>query len=45
VAAAAARVAGELEEAPEGFLVVRKTGPTPAGFPRRPGVAKKRPLA
>ncbi len=45
VAAAAARIAGELEEAPEGFLVVRKTGPTPAGFPRRPGVAKKRPLA
>ena len=45
VAVAAARIAGELEEAPEGFLVVRKTGPTPAGFPRRPGVAKKRPLA
>ena len=28
-----------------GFLVVRKTGPTPPGFPRRPGVARKRPLA
>jgi hypothetical protein len=25
--------------------VIRKTGPTPAGFPRRTGVAKKRPLA
>jgi 16S rRNA (guanine527-N7)-methyltransferase len=45
VALAAARLAGSLEDSPAGFLVVRKTGPTPAGFPRRPGVAKKRPLA
>ena len=45
VAAAAAQVAGELEPSPPGFLVLRKTGPTPAGFPRRAGVAKKRPLA
>ena len=45
VARVAERIAGELEEAPVGFLVVRKLGPTPAGFPRRPGVAKKRPLA
>jgi 16S rRNA (guanine527-N7)-methyltransferase len=45
VARAAEKLAGELEESPPGFLVVRKTGPTPAGFPRRPGVAKKRPLA
>jgi 16S rRNA (guanine527-N7)-methyltransferase len=45
VAAVAARVAGELEEAPPGFVVIRKTGPTPEGFPRRVGVAKKRPLA
>lgn len=45
VAAVAARIAGELEDAPAGFLVIRKTGPTPPGFPRRPGVAKKRPLA
>jgi 16S rRNA (guanine527-N7)-methyltransferase len=44
VASVAARLAGELESAPDGFLVIRKTGPTPAGFPRRPGVAKKRPL-
>ena len=36
--------AGTLEEAPSGFLVIRKTGPTPPGFPRRPGVARKRPL-
>jgi hypothetical protein len=27
------------------LLVLRKLGPTPAGFPRRPGVARKRPLA
>ena len=45
VARVAAQVAGVLEEAPPGFLLIRKTGPTPAGFPRRPGVAKKRPLA
>ena len=45
VAAVAERVAGKLEDAPSGFAVIRKTGPTPAGFPRRAGVAKKRPLA
>jgi 16S rRNA (guanine527-N7)-methyltransferase len=45
VARVADRLAGELVEAPEGFLVVRKLAPTPPGFPRRPGVAKKRPLA
>jgi 16S rRNA (guanine527-N7)-methyltransferase len=45
VAAVAARIAGELEESPPGFAVLRKTGPTPPGFPRRVGVAKKRPLA
>jgi len=28
-----------------GLVVVPKVGPTPAGFPRRPGVARKRPLA
>ena len=44
-ATAASRIAGRLEPAPAGFLVVRKTGPTPPGFPRRPGVARKRPLA
>jgi 16S rRNA (guanine527-N7)-methyltransferase len=43
-ARAAARLAAELEPAPTGFLVLRKTGPTPAGFPRRPGIARKRPL-
>jgi 16S rRNA (guanine527-N7)-methyltransferase len=41
----AARIAGRLADAPEGFLVIRKAAPTPAGFPRRVGVARKRPLA
>lgn len=45
VAVTAARVGGELVDSPDGFLVIRKTGPTPPGFPRRPGMAKKRPLA
>jgi 16S rRNA (guanine527-N7)-methyltransferase len=45
VARAAERVAGEMLDSPEGFLVARKTGPTPPGFPRRTGVARKRPLA
>ena len=45
VARVAERVGGELEASPEGFLVLRKLVPTPAGFPRRTGVAKKRPLA
>jgi 16S rRNA (guanine527-N7)-methyltransferase len=45
VARAAAHVAGELVDSPRGFLVLRKTGPTPPGFPRRPGIAHKRPLA
>jgi 16S rRNA (guanine527-N7)-methyltransferase len=45
VARAASRLAGELESASDGLLVVRKAGPTPEGFPRRPGMAKKRPLA
>jgi 16S rRNA (guanine527-N7)-methyltransferase len=44
-AIAAAAIAGQVEPAPKGFLVVRKTGPTPSGFPRRVGVARKRPLA
>ena len=29
----------------DGLLVLPKLGPTPPRFPRRPGVAKKRPLA
>jgi 16S rRNA (guanine527-N7)-methyltransferase len=45
VAAVGARLNAELEDAPAGFLVLRKLGPTPPGFPRRSGIAKKRPLA
>ena len=45
VARVAERVGGELEEAPAGLLVIRKVAPTPPGFPRRTGVARKRPLA
>jgi 16S rRNA (guanine527-N7)-methyltransferase len=45
IARVAGKIAGELVESPPGFAVIRKTGPTPPGFPRRPGVAKKRPLA
>jgi 16S rRNA (guanine527-N7)-methyltransferase len=45
VATVAEKLGGELEDDREGLLVIRKTGPTPAGFPRRPGMAKKRPLA
>jgi len=45
VAAVAEKLAGEVESVTGGFVVLRKTGPTPEGFPRRPGMAKKRPLA
>jgi 16S rRNA (guanine527-N7)-methyltransferase len=45
VATVAAKLNAELVDAPPGFLVLRKLGPTPPGFPRRTGVAKKRPLA
>jgi 16S rRNA (guanine527-N7)-methyltransferase len=45
VATVARKLAADLEESPPGFAVLRKTGPTPSGFPRRPGTAKKRPLA
>jgi 16S rRNA (guanine527-N7)-methyltransferase len=44
-----AKVAGQLgAEGPDelhGFFVLHKVQPTPAGFPRRPGIARKRPLA
>jgi hypothetical protein len=46
VAQVAELLAAELEvDALPGLLVLRKVGPTPTGFPRRPGVARKRPLA
>ena len=39
-------LAAELEPgSPSGLLVLRKLRETPPGFPRRPGVARKRPLA
>jgi 16S rRNA (guanine527-N7)-methyltransferase len=41
----AVRLAAGPPEEHEGLLLVPKLGPTPAGFPRRPGVARKRPLA
>jgi hypothetical protein len=41
----AEKLAAELAASPPGFIVLRKLGPTPDGFPRRAGVAKKRPLA
>ncbi len=40
----AALLAAEVERDDDGLLVLRKVGPTPAGFPRRTGVARKRPL-
>jgi 16S rRNA (guanine527-N7)-methyltransferase len=45
VAAVAEQLAAELVESAPGLLVLRKLGPTPPGFPRRPGIARKRPLA
>jgi 16S rRNA (guanine527-N7)-methyltransferase len=45
VSKAASQLAAEVEEGPPGFVLLRKTGPTPERFPRRPGIARKRPLA
>ena len=45
VAAVSALLGGAPPEERDGLVVLRKLAPTPAGFPRRPGVAKKRPLA
>jgi 16S rRNA (guanine527-N7)-methyltransferase len=45
VAAVAERLAAELAESPAGLLILRKLGPTPPAFPRRAGIARKRPLA
>ena len=38
-------LAAEVEESRAGFVLIQKTDPTPDRFPRRPGVARKRPLA
>lgn len=40
----AARLSAEVEGDDAGLIVLRKLAPTPEGFPRRPGMAKKRPL-
>jgi 16S rRNA (guanine527-N7)-methyltransferase len=45
VARAAEQLGGELSDEHAGLLVLRKVRATPAGFPRRTGVARKRPLA
>lgn len=45
VARAAVKLGSEEPRAVGGFLVLRKVAPTPVGFPRRPGMARKRPLA
>ena len=45
VAQAAEQVGGGVAENRDGLLVIPKLEPTPAGFPRRPGMARKRPLA
>jgi 16S rRNA (guanine527-N7)-methyltransferase len=45
VATVSERLGGAPPEEHDGLVVLRKLAPTPAGFPRRVGVAKKRPLA
>jgi 16S rRNA (guanine527-N7)-methyltransferase len=44
VARVAAALGATLESADKGLVVLRKLEPTPPGFPRRAGMAKKRPL-
>jgi 16S rRNA (guanine527-N7)-methyltransferase len=45
VAKVTEQLAGAPPEDHDGLLLIRKLGPTPEGFPRRPGMARKRPLA
>lgn len=45
VANVAAKIGGGEPELGSGVLVIPKLSPTPPGFPRRVGVAKRRPLA
>jgi 16S rRNA (guanine527-N7)-methyltransferase len=40
-----ALLGGDVPEGRDGLVVLRKLAPTPAGFPRRSGMPKKRPLA
>ena len=39
-----ALLGGDVPEERDGLVLVRKLAPTPAGFPRRAGMPKKRPL-
>jgi 16S rRNA (guanine(527)-N(7))-methyltransferase RsmG len=45
LAAASEQLGGGAPELHDGLAVLPKVAPTPPGFPRRTGVAKKRPLA
>jgi 16S rRNA (guanine527-N7)-methyltransferase len=45
LARVAAQLGGGAPELRDGLTVIPKEEPTPSGFPRRVGVAKKRPLA
>jgi 16S rRNA (guanine527-N7)-methyltransferase len=45
LATASALLGGGVPELHDGLAVLPKVAPTPPGFPRRVGVAKKRPLA
>jgi len=44
VARAAAKLGADAPDEVDGLLLLRKVAPTPPGFPRRPGIARKRPL-
>jgi 16S rRNA (guanine527-N7)-methyltransferase len=44
VARVAEQLGAEVEQSLPGLLVLSKLAPTPPGFPRRPGMARKRPL-
>jgi len=45
IAGVARRIGGGEVEQHEGVIVIPKIAPTPRGFPRKPGIARKRPLA
>ena len=45
VAQVAAKIGGGEPELEAGAIVIPKVAPTPPGYPRRPGMARKRPLA
>jgi 16S rRNA (guanine527-N7)-methyltransferase len=45
VARVSTLLGGDLPQVRDGLVVLRKLAPTPPGFPRRAGVAKRRPLS